>query len=76
MSLDSPKYGDSLTKSELRVYDLIVNFACCDKKIAKIINRSVRTAKFHKRSIFKKKGVNTSLELVVIHYKLNMEKAA
>lgn len=75
MSLYQPKPGQPLTSCEKAVYKLIVEFGYSDKEIANQICKTVKTVKFHKRNIFIKKCVSSSLKLAVLHYQ-KMEKAA
>lgn len=63
-----PSEGDVLTKTEIQVYNAVVEQALCAKSIARLLDKSVRAIRFHLGRIYIKCGVSTNLELVVRHY--------
>lgn len=52
-----------LTAREAQVLELLFE-GKADKDIARILNRSVRTVRFHISNIFKKKGLKSRAELL------------
>lgn len=58
----------TLTPREIQVYDLVMD-GLNAKEVARYLNLSLRTIKFHLNNIFRKYEVSSMQKLVVKHYK-------
>ncbi|WP_278383344.1 helix-turn-helix transcriptional regulator [Alteromonas mediterranea] len=60
-------YDGDLSPSEQRVHDLIV-VGMGQQQIADKLFLSIQTIKFHTKAISRKKGVNSTREIIALHY--------
>jgi DNA-binding NarL/FixJ family response regulator len=60
-------YEGELSPAEQRVYDLIV-VGMSQQQIADKLCLSLQTIKFHTTAISRKKGVNSTREIIALHY--------
>lgn len=70
------RFGQSLSKREMQVHEMIVEQALSYKIIADKLGITVRTVKFHVRRLHIKLGVKTALEMTVKHYKNELKVAS
>lgn len=65
---------ENLTDTEKGIYKMLVDEALSYQDIAKKINKTIFTTKYHIQSILNKTGANNTKELIVLHYKGLLER--